>query len=231
MNGSNLLLLITAKMSPASGRGWRKEEPSCHEVLPISLFADILKRESIRGRCNSCAGDKVEAPEMEGGKCWEGKQHEHSVQLERSLAAVQRGDSSGLEASQRHRAAEEGFGLGEGPLCTRADGVFPTSGIVLLPSAEGCEGGGEIPEWRRVWIHWSDAHLSVGRAGIYSKPAIWGVCPSFHTDVPVTSTPVTASYHGCMTVKLRNKALDLDEALYKHSDITSHSCPPVEAGQ
>ncbi|KAK2519462.1 Gas6 [Columba guinea] len=50
-------------------------------------------------------------------------------------------------------------------------------------------------------------------------------------DVPVTSTPVTASYHGCMTVKLSNKALDLDEALYKHSDITSHSCPPVEAGQ
>ncbi|XP_052629888.1 growth arrest-specific protein 6 [Harpia harpyja] len=50
-------------------------------------------------------------------------------------------------------------------------------------------------------------------------------------DVPVTSTPVTASYHGCMTVKLSSKALDLDEALYKHSDITSHSCPPVEAGQ
>ncbi|PKU41491.1 hypothetical protein llap_8213 [Limosa lapponica baueri] len=50
-------------------------------------------------------------------------------------------------------------------------------------------------------------------------------------DVPVTSTPVTASYHGCMTIKLSNKALDLDEALYKHSDITSHSCPPVEAGQ
>ncbi|NWI17177.1 GAS6 protein, partial [Crypturellus soui] len=50
-------------------------------------------------------------------------------------------------------------------------------------------------------------------------------------DVPVTSTPVTAFYHGCMTVKLGSKALDLDEALYKHSDITSHSCPPVEAGQ
>uniref|UniRef100_A0A8C5TS44 Growth arrest specific 6 n=1 Tax=Malurus cyaneus samueli TaxID=2593467 RepID=A0A8C5TS44_9PASS len=50
----------------------------------------------------------------------------------------------------------------------------------------------------------------------------------FPTDVPVTSTPVTASYHGCMTLKLRNTALDLDEALYKHSDITSHSCPPIE---
>uniref|UniRef100_A0A674GY17 Growth arrest specific 6 n=1 Tax=Taeniopygia guttata TaxID=59729 RepID=A0A674GY17_TAEGU len=50
-------------------------------------------------------------------------------------------------------------------------------------------------------------------------------------DVPVTSTPVTASYHGCMTLKLSNTALDLDEALYKHSDITSHSCPPVQEGQ
>ncbi|OXB63967.1 hypothetical protein ASZ78_006838 [Callipepla squamata] len=49
-------------------------------------------------------------------------------------------------------------------------------------------------------------------------------------DVNVTATPVTASYHGCMTVKLRSKALDLDEALYKHNDITSHSCPPVKAG-
>lgn len=51
------------------------------------------------------------------------------------------------------------------------------------------------------------------------------------TDVPVTSTPVTASYHGCMTVKVNNQALDLDEALQKTNDITSHSCPPAETGQ
>ncbi|KAJ6667401.1 hypothetical protein lerEdw1_016522 [Lerista edwardsae] len=51
------------------------------------------------------------------------------------------------------------------------------------------------------------------------------------SDVPVTSTPVTAFYHGCMTVKVDNQALDLDEALYKSSDITSHSCPPIETGQ
>ncbi|KAG8137526.1 hypothetical protein E2320_004764 [Naja naja] len=50
-------------------------------------------------------------------------------------------------------------------------------------------------------------------------------------DVPVTSTPVTASYHGCMTVKVNNQALDLDEALQKTNDITSHSCPPVETDQ
>lgn len=47
-------------------------------------------------------------------------------------------------------------------------------------------------------------------------------------DVPVTSAPVTAFYHGCMTLEVNQKALDLDEASYKHSDITSHSCPRVE---
>lgn len=47
-------------------------------------------------------------------------------------------------------------------------------------------------------------------------------------DVPVTSAPVTAFYRGCMTLEVNRKALDLDEAAYKHSDITSHSCPPVE---
>ncbi|XP_004369445.1 growth arrest-specific protein 6 [Trichechus manatus latirostris] len=46
-------------------------------------------------------------------------------------------------------------------------------------------------------------------------------------DVPVTSAPVTAFYHGCMTLEVNKKALDLDEAVYKHSDITSHSCPPI----
>lgn len=48
------------------------------------------------------------------------------------------------------------------------------------------------------------------------------------SDVPVTSAPVTAFYRGCMTLEVNQKVLDLDEASYKHSDITSHSCPPVE---
>ncbi|XP_078003467.1 growth arrest-specific protein 6 isoform X2 [Phascolarctos cinereus] len=51
-------------------------------------------------------------------------------------------------------------------------------------------------------------------------------------DVPVMSAPVTAFYHGCMTLMVNQKTLDLDEAMYKHGDITSHSCPPTEqAGQ
>ncbi|EHB07273.1 Growth arrest-specific protein 6 [Heterocephalus glaber] len=47
-------------------------------------------------------------------------------------------------------------------------------------------------------------------------------------EVPVTSAPVTAFYHGYMTLEVDGKPLDLDEATYKHSDITAHSCPPVE---
>ncbi|XP_060625647.2 growth arrest-specific protein 6 isoform X1 [Anolis sagrei] len=50
-------------------------------------------------------------------------------------------------------------------------------------------------------------------------------------DVPVTSTPVTAFYRGCMTVKVNKQTLDLDEALYKSNDITSHSCPPIKTVQ
>lgn len=46
--------------------------------------------------------------------------------------------------------------------------------------------------------------------------------------MPVTSAPVTAFYRGCMTLEVNQQTLDLDEAAYKHSDITSHSCPPVE---
>ncbi|XP_062903571.1 growth arrest-specific protein 6-like [Mobula hypostoma] len=44
-------------------------------------------------------------------------------------------------------------------------------------------------------------------------------------DVPITATPVTAFYEGCMEVLINNYALDLDEALYKHNDVRSHSCP------
>lgn len=55
--------------------------------------------------------------------------------------------SPGLEAF-RHTAAGEGFSPGEGLLCTRADGVFLTSGIVLLPSGERA-GGGRNPSMER----------------------------------------------------------------------------------
>ncbi|XP_068124314.1 growth arrest-specific protein 6 isoform X2 [Hyperolius riggenbachi] len=48
-------------------------------------------------------------------------------------------------------------------------------------------------------------------------------------DVHVTQTPVTAYYHGCMTISVQQRTLDLDEAVHKHNDITSHSCPPVKS--
>lgn len=60
-------------------------------------------------------------------------------------------------------------------------------------------------------------------------PGLGSVCLFSHCpDVPMTSAPVTAFYRGCMTLEVNQKVLDLDEASYKHSDITSHSCPPVE---
>ncbi|KAI1899687.1 hypothetical protein AGOR_G00064340 [Albula goreensis] len=46
-------------------------------------------------------------------------------------------------------------------------------------------------------------------------------------DVPLVSTPVSAFYMGCMDVTLNSRALDLDEAFYKHNDIRSQSCPLV----
>lgn len=52
--------------------------------------------------------------------------------------------------------------------------------------------------------------------------------PSPCSEVSVISAPVTAFYRGCMTLEVNGKILDLDTASYKHSDITSHSCPPVE---
>lgn len=47
-------------------------------------------------------------------------------------------------------------------------------------------------------------------------------------DVPFTATPVTAYFNGCMEVKVNGIELDLDEAIYKHNDIRSHSCPEAQ---
>ncbi|KAF7251254.1 Vitamin K-dependent protein S [Varanus komodoensis] len=44
-------------------------------------------------------------------------------------------------------------------------------------------------------------------------------------EVPVEATPVTVFYNGCMEVKINDRQLDLDEAIYKKNDIRSHSCP------
>ncbi|RMC01721.1 hypothetical protein DUI87_21736 [Hirundo rustica rustica] len=46
-------------------------------------------------------------------------------------------------------------------------------------------------------------------------------------DVPLGATPVTAFYNGCMEVKVNSRQLDLDEAISKHNDIRSHSCPLI----
>lgn len=44
-------------------------------------------------------------------------------------------------------------------------------------------------------------------------------------DVSLVSTLVSAPYSGCMDVTVNGRSLDLDEAIHKHNDIRSHSCP------
>ncbi|XP_023690961.2 vitamin K-dependent protein S [Paramormyrops kingsleyae] len=46
-------------------------------------------------------------------------------------------------------------------------------------------------------------------------------------EVPLTATPVTAFYHGCMELTVNGRKLDFDEAVSKHNSIKSHSCPRV----
>ncbi|KAM9321437.1 vitamin K-dependent protein S [Gastrophryne carolinensis] len=46
-------------------------------------------------------------------------------------------------------------------------------------------------------------------------------------DIPVSATPVSAFYIGCMDVHINGNLLDLDEAVFKQNDIRSHSCPLV----
>ncbi|XP_017557361.1 vitamin K-dependent protein S isoform X3 [Pygocentrus nattereri] len=46
-------------------------------------------------------------------------------------------------------------------------------------------------------------------------------------DLPLSSTPVSAYYHGCMEIRVNEQLLDFDEAVSKHNSIKSHSCPPV----
>uniref|UniRef100_A0A8C5P6V0 Vitamin K-dependent protein S n=1 Tax=Leptobrachium leishanense TaxID=445787 RepID=A0A8C5P6V0_9ANUR len=47
-------------------------------------------------------------------------------------------------------------------------------------------------------------------------------------DVPLTVTPVSAFYMGCMNVIINDNAINLDEAIFKQNDIRSHSCPLVQ---
>uniref|UniRef100_A0A4W3JIM7 Vitamin K-dependent protein S n=1 Tax=Callorhinchus milii TaxID=7868 RepID=A0A4W3JIM7_CALMI len=46
-------------------------------------------------------------------------------------------------------------------------------------------------------------------------------------DIPITATPVSALFNGCMELEINDKTIDLDEAIHKHNDIQSHSCPSM----
>uniref|UniRef100_A0A667YXI8 Growth arrest-specific 6 n=1 Tax=Myripristis murdjan TaxID=586833 RepID=A0A667YXI8_9TELE len=51
------------------------------------------------------------------------------------------------------------------------------------------------------------------------------------SDVPLVSTLVSAPYSGCMEVSVNGLSLDLDQAIHKHNDIRSHSCPLLDSNQ
>ncbi|XP_060682465.1 vitamin K-dependent protein S isoform X1 [Hemiscyllium ocellatum] len=46
--------------------------------------------------------------------------------------------------------------------------------------------------------------------------------------VPFTSTPITASFTGCLDVQINDAIIDLDEASHRDPNIQSHSCPSVK---
>lgn len=238
MKASNLPVLmhskIVVKMSPANSRGGIWEVLPCHKVLPIIFWKPFWREKASEGGLTSPPITK-ERVQRWRGETWGWKAcREHVVPLQWSLAAVQHKVSwfhqvwrpcRDTEQLRKGSAWEKGF-------CAPEQMVF--SSRLGLCSCLLARGQGEVETQhgkRWAWIHWSESHLNRGRAGIYLKAAVRDIYLPFPTDVPVTSTPVTASYHGCMTLKLNNTALDLDEALYKHSDITSHSCPPVQEDQ
>lgn len=51
------------------------------------------------------------------------------------------------------------------------------------------------------------------------------------SDVPLVSTLVSAPYSGCMDVRINGHPVDLDQAVHKHNDIRSHSCPLLDSLQ
>ncbi|XP_051759327.1 vitamin K-dependent protein S [Ctenopharyngodon idella] len=48
-------------------------------------------------------------------------------------------------------------------------------------------------------------------------------------DLPLSITPISAFYHGCLEIRVDGQQLDFDEAVSKDNSIKSHSCPPVDA--
>uniref|UniRef100_A0A8C4EAK7 Growth arrest-specific protein 6 n=1 Tax=Dicentrarchus labrax TaxID=13489 RepID=A0A8C4EAK7_DICLA len=56
-------------------------------------------------------------------------------------------------------------------------------------------------------------------------------CHFFPSDVPLVSTLVSAHYSGCMEVSVNGRPVDLDQAIHKHNDIHSHSCPLLDSHQ
>lgn len=70
--------------------------------------------------------------------------------------------------------------------------------------------------------------------GLPHSPCCYLLIPKLSflpSDVPLVSTLVSAPYSGCMEVSVNGQQVDLDQAIHKHNDIRSHSCPLLDSLQ
>uniref|UniRef100_A0A7N9AYD8 Growth arrest-specific 6 n=1 Tax=Mastacembelus armatus TaxID=205130 RepID=A0A7N9AYD8_9TELE len=75
-------------------------------------------------------------------------------------------------------------------------------------------------------IHQDRVPLSIALADYHPITDEWR-----DVNVPLVSTLVSAPYSGCMEVSVNGQSLDLDQAIHKHNDIRSHSCPLLDSHQ
>ncbi|XP_037103624.1 growth arrest-specific protein 6 [Syngnathus acus] len=117
------------------------------------------------------------------------------------------------------------------------DFVLVTAGDVILASSPAplCDGESHEIEVKisgnrtRLFIDGEPGRSQDAEVNLLSPSSTFiGGLPD---DVPLVSTPVSAPFSGCMKVTVNEQTLDLDQALQKHNDIRSHSCPLLDSNQ
>uniref|UniRef100_A0A671TH19 Growth arrest-specific 6 n=1 Tax=Sparus aurata TaxID=8175 RepID=A0A671TH19_SPAAU len=79
-------------------------------------------------------------------------------------------------------------------------------------------------------VHQDRVPLSI--VTVEAQSICWiSCCHFFPSDVPLVHTLVSAPYSGCMEVSVNGRPVDLDQAIHKHNDIRSHSCPLLDSLQ
>uniref|UniRef100_A0A8C9YKR1 Growth arrest-specific 6 n=1 Tax=Sander lucioperca TaxID=283035 RepID=A0A8C9YKR1_SANLU len=114
------------------------------------------------------------------------------------------------------------------------DFVLVSVGDVITASSPALLCDGESHEIQ-VTISGNQTLLLVdGHLGSHTVPSCYlldHMLSFLPSDVPLVSTLVSAPYRGCMEVSVNGHSLDLDQAIHKHNDIRSHSCPLLDSHQ